>query len=79
MENSKFDGKAGIIIVGEGIVNGKQESYGSFLPKDIPKDLTLPNGIIKKLAYANLCIGELKGLARNISKDVLELFIRAYK
>lgn len=79
MEANRFNGTAGIVIEDAGIIDGKEQSYRFFSPKEIPNDLTYPNSTIKLLANASLCIGELKGLAKNISKSTLDLFIKAYK
>ncbi|MBI2143831.1 Fic family protein [Candidatus Woesearchaeota archaeon] len=79
MEANRFNGTAGSIIEERGIIDGKEQSYKYFLPKEIPDNLAFPNPTIKLLANANLCIGELKGLAKNISKSTLDLFIKAYK
>ena len=79
MEANRFNGKAGDIIEDKGLIDGTEQSYKYFLPKEIPDDLIFPNYTIKLLANANLCIGELKGLAKNISKSTLNLFIKAYK
>lgn len=79
MESNRFNGKAGDIITGKGVVDGTEQTYEYFLPKEIPDGLAFPNTTIKLLANANLCIGELKGLAKTISRSTLDLFIKAYK
>ncbi len=78
MEENRFNGIAGRIVQGKGIIDGKTRQYKYFLPKEIP-NLLLPNSTIKLLCNANLCIGELKGLAKDITKTTLDLFIKAYK
>lgn len=79
MDINKFNGQSGNIIVGDGIIDGTEQKYGYFLPKELPRKLTLPSQIQKKLDNANISIGELKGLAKNIRKNQLDLIIRAYK
>lgn len=79
MDITKFNGKSGNIIVGDGIIDGTEQKYGYFLPKELPHKLSLSSEIQKKLDNANISIGELKGLAKNIRKKQLDLIIRAYK
>ncbi|HIG98043.1 TPA: Fic family protein [Candidatus Woesearchaeota archaeon] len=79
MESNRFNGKAGTVIEGKGLVDGSEQTYSYFLPKKFPDDLVFSNNTIKLLANANLCVGELKGLAKNITRSTLDLFIKAYK
>ncbi len=79
MDTTKFNGQSGTIIVGNDIIDGSEQKYGYFLPKELPHKITLPSETQKKLDNANISIGELKGVAKYISKKKLDLIIRAYK
>lgn len=77
MDISKFSQSVGEIKTNTDLINGKNETYNYFYPKELPKELNLDNKLISKLSAANLLIGELRGLTNTISN--ITLFIQAYK
>lgn len=77
MNLDRFNGGAGELIRQKGVINGKELEYSYFLPKELPAQLPLTNQVAKKLSDANLYLGELKGLAKNIKN--INLFIGIYK
>lgn len=68
---------AGTLIQNVQIINGKTINYSYFLPNKLPKQIEINHSLILKLEEANLNLGELKGLTKNIGN--IKLFVSIYK
>jgi len=77
MDTINFKEIAGSFLSERGMIDNKEINYKYFLPKNIPSVLDFSNELIKNLANANLCLGELKGLVKNIKN--IKLFTDIYK
>lgn len=79
MDISNFNGNAGKIESCSRSIDSKPITYNYFVPNPFPtnQQLTLDPALFKKTNEANLALGELKGLTRNIGN--IKLFVSGYK